>query len=145
MELPLACPLPLSQFLEPRQVSPCVFDTARNSISDELENKLDAFQRWIEAHQEERIELRLEGVRVDDLVVALSIVDLTLRERMQHHQVECPLVDGYSSVISRMFDRKEVFIERDIEFRGKNCLRVKRVVAPEPLQNFPCLSASARH
>ena len=74
MELPLAYPFPLSQFLEPRQVSPCVFDTAKNSVSDELKNKLDPLQRWIEAHQEERIELRLECVRVNDLVVALPMV-----------------------------------------------------------------------
>jgi hypothetical protein len=82
MEPPLACPLPPCQFLEPRQVSPCVFDTARNSISDDLKNKLDTLRRWIEAHQEERIELRLECVRVDDLVVALPIVDLGFRKGM---------------------------------------------------------------
>jgi hypothetical protein len=109
MELPLACPLPLCQFLEPGQLSPCVFDTAKNPISDELKNKLDALNRWIETHQEMRIELRLECVRVDDLVVALPIVDLSLRERMQHHQVECPLVVSYLSVINRMLNRKEVF------------------------------------
>ena len=123
MELLLAFPLPLSQFLEPRQVSPCVFDAARNSISDELKNKLDALQRWIEAHQEERIELRLECVRVDDLVVALPTVDLSLRPRMQHHQVECSLVDGYLSVIARMLNRKEVFIERNVEFSSKESSR----------------------
>ena len=74
MEPPLSGPLPLCQFLEPGQVSLCVFDTARNSISDELKNKLDPLQRWIEAHQEERIELRLECFCVNDLVVALPMV-----------------------------------------------------------------------
>ena len=93
MELSLTCPLPLCQLLEPRQVSPCVFDTARNSISDELKNKLDALKRWIETHQQERIELRLKRFCVNDLVVDLPIVDLGLRERMQRHQ--------YSSIQQR--------------------------------------------
>src|SRR5260370_5666407 len=57
MKLSLACPFPLCQFLEPRQVSPCVFDIARNPISDELQDELHPFQRWIEAHQHKRIQL----------------------------------------------------------------------------------------
>src|SRR5260370_15344380 len=113
MKLSLACPFPLCQFLEPRQVSPCVFDIARNPISDELKNELHAFQRWIEAHQEERIELRLKCVRVDDLEVALPIVDLGLRERMEHHQVKSSLVLGYLPAVACLLNRKEVFVERN--------------------------------
>jgi hypothetical protein len=43
---------------------------------------------------------------------------------MEHHQVECPLVVSYLSVIARMLNRKEVFIERNMEFRRKDFLRV---------------------
>src|SRR6266853_6426157 len=116
MELPLTRPFPLSQFLEPRHICPCVLDTARSSISHELQNELHQFQRRVEAHQQERIELRLECVRLDDLVVALPILDLGLCDRMKHHQVEGPLVVGYLSVL-RMLDRKEAFVERNMEFR----------------------------
>src|SRR5487761_1339585 len=115
MELSLACPFPLCQFLEPRHIFPCVFGTARNSISHELQGKLHPFQRWIEAHQEQRIELRLECFSVDDLVVALPIGDLGLREGMKHHEVKCPLVGSYWSLITRMLNRNEVFIERNME------------------------------
>jgi hypothetical protein len=41
---------------------------------------------------------------------------------MQHHQVECPLVVSYLSVIARMFNRKEVFIECNVEFSSENLL-----------------------
>src|SRR5258708_11261370 len=145
MELLLACPLPLCQFLEPGQVLPCVFDTARNSIAHELQDELHAFQGWIEAHQEERIELRLECVRVDDLVIALPIVDLSLGERMDHHQVKRSLVFGCLRGISRVLDWKEVFIKRNVEFSRKDLLRVKRVVGPKLLQDFSRLVTSALH
>jgi hypothetical protein len=148
MELSLTCPFPLSQFLEPRHICPCVFGTARNSIADELQNELHPFQRRVEAHQEERIELRLECARLDDLVVALPIVDLGLRERMEHHQVKCPLIGSYWSVIARMLDRNEAFVERNVEFSRKDLLRIKCVVVPELLQNFSCLGPrplSSRH
>ena|ERR1700730_7725913 len=58
---------------------------SRGCVTASLKNKLDALERWIEAHQKERIELRLKYFCVNDLVVALPIVDLSLRERMQHH------------------------------------------------------------
>src|SRR5713226_10141011 len=109
MELSLACPFPPCQFFEPWQVLPCVFGTARNSIADELKNKLHALQRWVEAHEQEWIELRLECVRVDGLVVALPIVNLSLRERMQHDQVKRPLVVGYWSVIAHVLNGEEAF------------------------------------
>src|SRR6266849_415179 len=70
MELSLTRPFPLGQFLEPAQVLPCEFGTASNSIADEFKDELHAFQRWIEAHQQERIELRLECISVYDLVIA---------------------------------------------------------------------------
>lgn len=87
----------------------------------------------IEAHREERIEFRLECVRVDDLVIALPIVDLSLGERVDHHQVKRLLILRYLSVIVRMLDRKEVFIKRNVQFRGKDLLRVKGVVVPKLL------------
>src|SRR5229473_4872053 len=142
MELSLACPFPLGYLLEPGQVPPCVFNEARDPISDELKNELHSFQGWIEAHQEERIELRLECVRVDDLVIALQIADLSLGERMDHHQVERSLVFADLLVIVRTLDWTEVFIKRNMEFRGKDLLRVKRVVVPKCLQDFACFGAS---
>src|SRR6266852_5686203 len=142
MELSLAFPFPLRQFFEPGQVLPGVFDTARNSVADKFKNEFHAFQGWIEAHQEERIELRLECVRVDDLVIALPIVDLSLGERMDHHQVECSLVFADLLVIVRTLNWTEVFIKRNVEFRGKDRLRVKRVVVPKCLQDFACFGAS---
>src|SRR6266446_4732385 len=142
VELSLARPFPLRQFFEPGQILACVFDAARGSIAHELQNELHTFQRWIEAHQEERIEFRLECIRVDDLVIALPIVDLSLGERMDHHQVERSLILRYLSVIVRMLDRKEVSIKRNVKFRGKDLLRIKRVVVPKPLQDFACFGAS---
>src|SRR5260370_11919131 len=142
MELSLAFPFPLRQFFEPGQVLPGVFDTARNSVPDKFKNELHSFQGWIEAHQEERIELRLECLRVDDLVVALPILDLGLRERMQHYQVKRPLVLGHFPVTRQMLDRKEVFIERNVEFSGKNLLRVKLAIFPKLLQDFACVCAN---
>src|SRR5207247_2762430 len=99
----------------------------------------------IEAHQEKHIELRFECVRVDDLVIALPIVDLGLGERMDHHQVKRSLVFADLLVIVRMLDGKEVFIKRNVQFRGKDLLRIKSVVAPKRLQNFSCLVTSALH
>src|SRR5712664_147606 len=145
VELSLACSFPLRQFLEPGQVLSRVLNRTRGSIADELQNEFHAFQGWIEAHQEERIELRLECVRVDDLVIALPIVDLSLGERMDHHQVKRSLVLGCLRGISRVLDWKEVFIKRNVEFRGKDLLRIKSVVAPKPLQDFSCLVTSALH
>ena len=95
MELYLAYPFPLCQLLERRQVLPRVFNTARHAIAHELKNELDALQSWVEAHQEQWIEFRLEGVCVDDLVVALLIVDLSVRERIKHHQIQRALVLGF--------------------------------------------------
>src|SRR6266480_1009829 len=83
MELSLACPFSLCQFFEPWHIFPCVFDTARDSIPDELKSELHAFQGWIEAHQVKR-----------------------------------PLVLGHSPVARQMLNRKEIFIERDVKFRG---------------------------
>src|SRR6266478_1879539 len=145
VELSLARPFPLRQFFEPGQILACVFDAARGSIAHELQNELHAFQRWIEAHQEERIEFRLECVRVDDLVIALPIVDLSLGERMDHLQVKRSLVFADLLIIVRMLDRKEVFIERNVKFRGKDLLRIKSVVAPKLLQDVSCLHTSALH
>src|SRR5260370_17249663 len=44
-----------------------------------------------------------------------------------------------------MLDGKEGFIKRNVEFRGKDLLWVKRVVAPKLLQDFSCLVTSALH
>src|SRR5882672_9534335 len=145
VEFSLACPLPLRQFFEPGQILPYVFGAARGSIAHELQNEFHAFQGWIEAHQQERIEFRLECIRVDDLVIALPIVDLSLGERMDHHQVERSLILRYLSVIARMLDRKEVFIKRNVEFRGKDLLRVECMIVPKRLQDFSCLVTSALH
>jgi hypothetical protein len=59
-------------------------------------------------------------IRIDDLVITLPIVDLSLGERRQHHQVECSLVFGDLPGIIRMLDGKEVFIQSNVEFRGKD-------------------------
>src|SRR5258708_33080495 len=142
VELSLACSFPLRQFLEPGQVLSRVLNRTRGSIPDELQNEFHAFQGWIEAHQQERIELRLECVRVDDLVIALPIVDLSPGERMDHHQVECSLVFADLLVIVRTLYWTEVFIKRNVQFRGKDLLRVKRVVVPKCLQDFACFGAS---
>jgi hypothetical protein len=40
-----------------------------------------------------------------------------------------------------MLERKEVFVERDREFSRKDLLRVKCVIVPKLLQDFPCLGA----
>ena len=66
MELSLACPFPLCQFLEPRHIFTRVFDTAGNSIAHELQNELHPFQDGLRHIRRERIELRLECVRLDD-------------------------------------------------------------------------------
>ena len=95
VEFSLACSFPLRQFFEPGKVLARIFDTTRRSIAHELEDEFHPFQGWIEAHQEERIEFRLECVRVDDLVIALPIIDLSLGERMDHHQVKRSLVVGW--------------------------------------------------
>src|SRR5229473_4812908 len=145
MELSLAFPFPLRQFFEPGQVLPSVFDTARNSVPDKFKNELHSFQGWIEAHQQERIELRLECIRVYDMVIALPIIDFSLRERMQHHQVQRSLVLGYFPVMARMLDRKEVFIERNVEFCSKDLLWIKCVIVAKLLQDFPCFRTGSSH
>ncbi len=87
MKFSLTGSFPLRQFLKPGKVLARVFDTARDSIAHKLKNEFHPLQGRIEAHQEERIELRLECIRFDDLVVALPIVDLSLCKRLEHHQV----------------------------------------------------------
>ncbi len=42
-----------------------------------------------------------------------------------------------------MLDRKEVLIQRNVEFSRKDLLRVKGVVVPKLRKNFLCLSAGA--
>src|SRR5487761_2008935 len=133
MKFSLAGSFSLRQLLEPRQILPCVLDAARSSIAHKLQNELHPLQRWIETHEQKRIELRLECIRLDDLVVALPIVDLGLREGMKHYEVKCALVLGYLPVIVRLLDRNEVFIERNMEFSRKDLLRVKCVFVPELL------------
>src|SRR6266404_9439854 len=64
---------------------------------------------------------------------------------MDHHQVKRSLVFADLLVIVRMLDRKEVFIERNVKFRGKDLLRIKSVVAPKLLQDVSCLHTSALH
>ena len=44
-----------------------------------------------------------------------------------------------------MVDWKEVFVERNMQFRGKDLLRIKGVVATKCLQDFSCLITSALH
>jgi hypothetical protein len=46
---------------------------------------------------------------------------------MEHYQVHRALLLGYLRVVTRMLDRKEVFIERNIEFRGENFVRISTV------------------
>src|SRR6266850_7050257 len=64
---------------------------------------------------------------------------------MQLHQVKRPLVLGRLPAIVRMIDWKEVFIKRNVKFRGKDPLRIKGVVGPKLLQDFSCLVTSALH
>src|ERR1051325_7351832 len=64
---------------------------------------------------------------------------------MDHHQVERSLVFADLPFIVCMLDGKEVFIKRNVEFRGKDLLRVKSVVAPKLLQDLSCLVTSALH
>src|SRR5216684_2583932 len=71
--------------------------------------------------------------------------DLSLGERMDHHQVKRSLVFGDLPFIVRMLDGKEVFIKRNVEFCSKDLLRVKRVVVPKRLQNFSGLITNALH
>jgi len=132
VELPLPRSFSLRQFLEPGQVLALVLDAARSAIAHELQDEPHLFQRRIEAHQQERIELRLERVRVDDLVVALPIVDLSFRERMERDKVERSLVFGCSPVILRSLNRMEVLIERDVEFGCQNVFWVKGVLGRPP-------------
>src|SRR6266849_955582 len=44
-----------------------------------------------------------------------------------------------------MPDRKEVFIERNVKLSRKDLLRIKCVVIPKLLENFPCLDTGAFH
>src|SRR5712664_2627463 len=64
---------------------------------------------------------------------------------MDHHQVKRSLVFRDLRFIVWMLVGKEVFIKRNVEFRGKDLLRVKSVVAPKLLQDFSCLVTSALH
>src|SRR5882762_8632411 len=64
---------------------------------------------------------------------------------MEHYQVKRLLVLGHSPVTRQMLDGKEVFIKRNVEFRGKDLLRVKSMVAPKLPQDFSCLVTSALH
>jgi hypothetical protein len=56
---------------------------------------------------------------------------------MDHHQVKRALVFADLLILVRMLDGKEVFIKRNVEFRGKDVLRIKRVVGPKLLQASP--------
>src|SRR5712664_4924103 len=62
---------------------------------------------------------------------------------MDHHQVKRPLVLGQLPAVVRMLDWKEVFIKRNVEFRGKDLLRIKGVVAPKLLQDFACFGPNS--
>src|SRR5713101_5655610 len=64
---------------------------------------------------------------------------------MDHHQVKRSLVLGQLPAVVWMLDRKEVFIKRNVEFRGKDLLRIKGVIASKLLQDFSCLVTSALH
>jgi hypothetical protein len=64
---------------------------------------------------------------------------------VHHHHIECPFIFDSFCVPFRRLNRKEVFIERNVDLRGKDLLRVKGVVVPKLFQDLACLAPSTSH
>jgi hypothetical protein len=73
--------------------------------------------------------------KIGELSAALSRSQKTVRSSLQR------LADLL--VIVRTLDWKEVFIKGNVEFRGKDLVRVKRVVVPKRLTCAPCATQLA--
>src|SRR5258706_7624208 len=94
------------------------------------------FQRRVETHLQHWVELRLKSVRRNDLIVALPILDFSLRQGVEHHQIKRALVYRYPRYLRirialfapRLSDWQEVLVERDMQFGRQHFVRVERVV-----------------